>query len=76
MAGSGSLAPRRDTWHGFTARASLSSQGTASSHPKRFTHRPPPTAPQERRGPQPLHGRSLCWDPVCIVLSSVHVCAP
>lgn len=74
MAGSGGLAPRRGMRLGFTAPASLSSQGTASSLPKRFTP-PSPTVPQERRGPQRLGGLSLCWDSVCIVLSSVLVYA-
>lgn len=51
MAGSGGLAPRRGMWHGFTARASLSSQGTASSLPKRFT--PPHRALGAQRAAAP-----------------------
>lgn len=74
MAGSGDLAPLQGTRHGFTAPASLSRQGTASSLPQRFPHARPAPGPRQPRA-VPC-GLSLCWDSVCTVLSLVCVCAP
>lgn len=73
MARGGGPAPPQDTWHGFTALASLSSRGTASSLPQRFphTHRAQGRA---RPGAAP-RGLSLCWDSVCTVLSLAYVYA-